>query len=216
MRGHANAIETIPMALILLLLLALLGVPAWAIHLLGIALTVGRVLHALHFNRRRRAGLAARRRRRAVGLRADRGRLRGHRGGPRCPLAAPHDLPPTNRRRRRPPPAGCAHARRRLGVVRARRGGWSAALRPGSSRPRRCRRACWSGMTAPRVPIAGLMLDRPRLMGILNVTPDSFSDGGDLDRPGAPRVPARCHGPCGRPRRGRRIDPPRRRAGGAG
>ena len=40
-------------------------------------------------------------------------------------------------------------------------------------------------MTAPRVPIAGLMLDRPRLMGILNVTPDSFSDGGDLDRPGA-------------------------------
>ena len=49
MRGHANAIETIPTALILLVLLALLGVPAWAIHLLGIALTVGRGLHALHF-----------------------------------------------------------------------------------------------------------------------------------------------------------------------
>jgi dihydropteroate synthase len=32
--------------------------------------------------------------------------------------------------------------------------------------------------TAPRAPIAGLTLDRPRLMGILNVTPDSFSDGG--------------------------------------
>jgi dihydropteroate synthase len=32
--------------------------------------------------------------------------------------------------------------------------------------------------TAPRAPLAGLTLDRPRLMGILNVTPDSFSDGG--------------------------------------
>lgn len=29
-------------------------------------------------------------------------------------------------------------------------------------------------------PICGLTLDRPRIMGILNVTPDSFSDGGDL------------------------------------
>jgi dihydropteroate synthase len=31
---------------------------------------------------------------------------------------------------------------------------------------------------APRAPVAGLDLDQPRLMGILNVTPDSFSDGG--------------------------------------
>jgi dihydropteroate synthase len=31
---------------------------------------------------------------------------------------------------------------------------------------------------APRPDIAGLRLDRPRIMGILNVTPDSFSDGG--------------------------------------
>ena len=31
---------------------------------------------------------------------------------------------------------------------------------------------------APRAPIAGLGLERPRLMGIVNVTPDSFSDGG--------------------------------------
>ena len=30
----------------------------------------------------------------------------------------------------------------------------------------------------PRAPLAGLVLDRPRLMGIVNVTPDSFSDGG--------------------------------------
>ena len=49
MRGHANAIEIVPVALILLLLLALLDAPAWAMHALGLALTVGRVLHALHF-----------------------------------------------------------------------------------------------------------------------------------------------------------------------
>ena len=33
-------------------------------------------------------------------------------------------------------------------------------------------------LTAPRAPFAGLALDRPRIIGILNVTPDSFSDGG--------------------------------------
>ncbi len=33
-------------------------------------------------------------------------------------------------------------------------------------------------ITAPRARLAGLALDRPRLMGIINVTPDSFSDGG--------------------------------------
>jgi dihydropteroate synthase len=33
-------------------------------------------------------------------------------------------------------------------------------------------------LTAPRADFAGLSMDRPRLMGILNVTPDSFSDGG--------------------------------------
>ncbi|MFN3971836.1 MAG: dihydropteroate synthase [Gemmobacter sp.] len=33
-------------------------------------------------------------------------------------------------------------------------------------------------LTAPRAPLAGLALDLPRLMGVLNITPDSFSDGG--------------------------------------
>jgi dihydropteroate synthase len=37
----------------------------------------------------------------------------------------------------------------------------------------------------PRPPIAGLALDRPRIMGIVNVTPDSFSDGGLWLDPGA-------------------------------
>ena len=31
-----------------------------------------------------------------------------------------------------------------------------------------------------RAPICGLSMDRPRIMGILNVTPDSFSDGGTV------------------------------------
>lgn len=34
-------------------------------------------------------------------------------------------------------------------------------------------------LTAPRPALAGLPMDRPSVMGILNVTPDSFSDGGD-------------------------------------
>lgn len=33
-------------------------------------------------------------------------------------------------------------------------------------------------IAAPREPLAGLNLDRPRIMGVVNVTPDSFSDGG--------------------------------------
>lgn len=33
-------------------------------------------------------------------------------------------------------------------------------------------------LTAPRAPVAGLTMDVPRIMGIINTTPDSFSDGG--------------------------------------
>ncbi len=36
------------------------------------------------------------------------------------------------------------------------------------------------GLLAPRSRIAGVSLDRPVIMGIVNVTPDSFSDGGRL------------------------------------
>ena len=45
-------------------------------------------------------------------------------------------------------------------------------------------------LTAPRAPFAGVKMDRPRLMGILNVTPDSFSDGGRFL--GAECFPRRC------------------------
>ncbi|WP_281983981.1 dihydropteroate synthase [Thalassorhabdomicrobium marinisediminis] len=40
-------------------------------------------------------------------------------------------------------------------------------------------------LTAPRAAIAGLSMTRPAIMGILNVTPDSFSDGGRFDAPEA-------------------------------
>ncbi|MBU3029506.1 dihydropteroate synthase [Paracoccus marinaquae] len=38
-----------------------------------------------------------------------------------------------------------------------------------------------AALTAPRGPLLGLALDVPRLMGIVNATPDSFSDGGHYD-----------------------------------
>ena len=40
-------------------------------------------------------------------------------------------------------------------------------------------------LTAPRAALAGLAMDRPQIMGILNVTPDSFSDGGRFLDPAA-------------------------------
>ncbi len=40
-------------------------------------------------------------------------------------------------------------------------------------------------LTAPRAAVAGLSLSKPRIMGILNVTPDSFSDGGQHNAPEA-------------------------------
>ncbi|SNR55389.1 dihydropteroate synthase [Puniceibacterium sediminis] len=40
-----------------------------------------------------------------------------------------------------------------------------------------------NALSQPRPPICGLRFDRPRIMGILNVTPDSFSDGGKFSGP---------------------------------
>jgi dihydropteroate synthase len=47
-------------------------------------------------------------------------------------------------------------------------------------------------LTSPRGTFAGMTLDRPRLMGILNVTPDSFSDGGLFAAPDAALAQARA------------------------
>ncbi|WP_103333324.1 dihydropteroate synthase [Pseudotabrizicola formosa] len=49
-----------------------------------------------------------------------------------------------------------------------------------------------SPLMAPRADFAGLSMDRPRLMGILNVTPDSFSDGGLFLNPQAAMMQARA------------------------
>jgi len=58
-------------------------------------------------------------------------------------------------------------------VAQIRRGGHSTIV-ANDTLPDDVRAA----LTTPRAPICGLSLDQPRLMGILNVTPDSFSDGG--------------------------------------
>lgn len=52
MRGHANAVETIPIALLLMMLAEMMGAPGAALHTAGIALTAGRMMHALHFTGR--------------------------------------------------------------------------------------------------------------------------------------------------------------------
>ncbi len=47
-------------------------------------------------------------------------------------------------------------------------------------------------LTAPRPALMGMSLDVPRVMGILNVTPDSFSDGGAFLAPDAARARGRA------------------------
>ena len=78
---------------------------------------------------------------------------------------------------------GAAHRRRRSADI----GAWH---RPGRGHRRAGRSAIASKRqaltmfdTTPQLDCAGrvLRLDRPRVMGIVNVTPDSFSDGGAHD-----------------------------------
>ena len=48
-RGHGNAVETIPLFLILLGLAEGLGTPVWVLVILGLTFSVGRLLHGVHF-----------------------------------------------------------------------------------------------------------------------------------------------------------------------
>lgn len=48
-RAHGNAVETVPLGLILLGLAEGMGMPVWLLHLSGLALLAGRVMHGLHF-----------------------------------------------------------------------------------------------------------------------------------------------------------------------
>ena len=45
-RAHGNFTEYTPLALVLILLLELVGAPAWQLHLIGSALILGRIVHA--------------------------------------------------------------------------------------------------------------------------------------------------------------------------
>lgn len=45
-RIHGNAIENLPLSLLLMLLLELNGLAAWALHLFGVVLIVSRIMHA--------------------------------------------------------------------------------------------------------------------------------------------------------------------------
>ena len=49
MRRHANFVENVPLALVLVALLEMQGVTSTAIHGLGAALVVGRILHIIGF-----------------------------------------------------------------------------------------------------------------------------------------------------------------------
>lgn len=50
-RVHGNFTEYAPLALLLILAVALLGYPAWVVHALGIVLTAGRLVHAVVLSR---------------------------------------------------------------------------------------------------------------------------------------------------------------------
>ncbi|NNU79020.1 glutathione S-transferase [Halovulum dunhuangense] len=49
MRGQSNFTENVPLALVLFLVMALIGTPAWVLALFGVTLIVARVLHGMHF-----------------------------------------------------------------------------------------------------------------------------------------------------------------------
>jgi uncharacterized membrane protein YecN with MAPEG domain len=46
MRAHGNFAENVPLALLLLALAEVNGLPGWALHALGVTLLAGRALHA--------------------------------------------------------------------------------------------------------------------------------------------------------------------------
>ena len=50
MRAQANCAEYAPVALLVLLMTELAGAPAVAVHLMGVAIVLGRVLHAYGFS----------------------------------------------------------------------------------------------------------------------------------------------------------------------
>jgi uncharacterized protein len=50
-RAHGNFAEQVPLALLLMALTELLGARAWLMHVLGVALVIGRLIHAFGLSR---------------------------------------------------------------------------------------------------------------------------------------------------------------------
>ncbi len=67
---------------------------------------------------------------------------------------------------------------RRLASVTAPTAALEGWLAGAGTRFTACAKDRLARLSAPRQPWAGFALDRPLVMGVLNVTPDSFSDGG--------------------------------------
>ncbi len=104
--------------------------------------------------------------------------LRG-RGGPR--------MAPTCRSRQSPAPGAPTPSQRETPEILSAAACLSSI--PGTPKRRRDQSQASHTVTQARETTgsiwAGLTLDRPRVMGVLNVTPDSFSDGGDFLEPHA-------------------------------
>lgn len=49
-RVHGNFVETAPFAVAILILLALAGVAAWVVHVVGVVFLAGRIAHAIGFS----------------------------------------------------------------------------------------------------------------------------------------------------------------------
>lgn len=62
-RIHGNAVEYIPIALLLLLLMEMNGAEVWMVHICGLLLIAGRLMHSYGFHHRliswRRSGMSA-------------------------------------------------------------------------------------------------------------------------------------------------------------
>lgn len=62
-RVHGNAVEYLPVALLLLLLMEMNGAETWMVHVCGILLIIGRLMHYYGFHNRlvrwRRSGMSA-------------------------------------------------------------------------------------------------------------------------------------------------------------
>jgi len=95
----------------------------------------------------------------------------------RADARRPLPLPPSRKGRgdKEEVGSGCVRAVADLDTLRR----WAAHRGLGAAIDERLDR-----LSRPRGTFAGLDLGRPRLMGIVNVTPDSFSDGGDFAEAG--------------------------------